>query len=347
MWTDRGWLYPVWTERGWEQAVWGAPPPGFAPALPDDQRLPPEQHTQPLPYNLLLRTSRARGWHFFAGVALALAVMLGISVVVFGVCAGIAALIDDPAIVSDTDVEDFTGPFGLLVTNLMLASLIPGCLLAVRAVHRERPGWLNSVTGRLRPRLLVTSLVLTVVIQAVSFALYFLLDALGVDIGGESTEGGWAGWTSFLALMVVILCTTPLQAAGEEYLFRGYFMQAFGIWTRSPWIPAVISGLAFAAAHGPQDPWLFSDRFLFGMAAWWLTVRTGGLEAAIAFHVVTNLYALTLAAAADELDSTLVISDVPAAAALLDMATILVIAWVLDRNARRLGVATRTVVSDT
>ena len=33
---------------------------------------------------------------------------------------------------------------------------------------------------------------------------------------------------TLLATGIVILLTTPLQAIGEEYAFRGYLMQAFG-----------------------------------------------------------------------------------------------------------------------
>lgn len=337
LWTEHGWVYPVWTEHGWEQTVWDPRAPHAA--VPGDV---PGADPERSPYHELLRTPRARRWQLFAGPALVLSLFLGAAVVAYGIAAGLAAAIDNPAIVSDTDIEEFTGPFGLLVTNVMLAALIPACLLTVRVVHGERSRWLNSVTGRLRPRLLATSLVLAAGVHALSLPLYQLL-----QVGADSSEDAFPGRTSFLALLVVILLTTPLQAAGEEYLFRGYLIQALGVWARSRWVPALLSGLLFAAAHGPQDPWLFTDRFFFGLAAWWLTTRTGGLEAAIAFHVVTNLVALTAAAAVDDLDSAVVIEGIPPAAALLDMATIAVIAWVLDRNARRLAVATHRVVSAT
>ncbi len=326
--------------------VWGAPLPADQ-CPPEDRWGEPDPPAEPAPYNLLLRTPRARRWHAFVGLPVLLVTGVLFAVIAYGIAAGVAALIDNPSIVSDTDVEELTGPFGLLVTSVMLAVLIPACLLTVRVVHRERPGRLNSVTRRLRPRLLATSVVLALVVQALSFTVYYLVDAAGVEFDSGSAESAWPGWGTFLAFAVIILCTTPLQAAGEEYLFRGYLIQAAGVWTRSRWIPALLSGLLFAAAHGPQNPWLFADRFLFGMAAWWLTVRTGGLEAAIAAHVVMNMLALTLAAAADEVDATVIATDISAAAGVLDMVTIVVVAWVLDRNARRLRVATHSAVSAT
>ena len=44
------------------------------------------------------------------------------------------------------------------------------------------------------------------------------------DIAGEPNK--LTG--TLIATAIVILLTTPLQAIGEEYAFRGYLMQAFG-----------------------------------------------------------------------------------------------------------------------
>ena len=88
-----------------------------------------------------------------------------------------------------------------------------------------------------------------------------------------------------------MLLTTPLQAAGEEYAFRGYLLQAIGALTRRAWIALVLTSLLFAMAHGLQNFPLFFDRFMFGLIAGWLVIRTGGLEAGIALHVLNNLLA--------------------------------------------------------
>lgn len=347
MWTPQGWQCPVWTPQGWQWALWTAqgwqlPPPAW-PAL--DPRLRPRHpapHDEPTPYPLLLRTPRARVWHPLLGLATVVAVLLASGLVVFGGAALAVALIDDPSIASQADVDDLTGPLGLLVGNLMIAALIPATVLAVVLVHGERPGWLNSVTRRLRPRLLLTSVGLALAVQVVALGAFAALSSAGLDL--ELTEGdaAWPGARTFVALVLIIVLTTPVQAAGEEYLFRGYLIQGAGIWTRSPWIPGIVSSLLFAAAHGPQDPWLFSDRLAFGLIAWGLTLRTGGLEAAVALHAVNNLVVLILAAATDEIDSSLTATDIAASLALFDIAVLAVSGYVLDRNARRLGVATRT-----
>ena len=56
--------------------------------------------------------------------------------------------------------------------------------------------------------------------------------------------------------LLVIVLLTPLQAAGEEYAFRGYLTQAFGGLFRQAGSAAavVVPALLFALAHGAQSP---------------------------------------------------------------------------------------------
>src|SRR5699024_2240661 len=110
-----------------------------------------------------------------------------------------------------------------------------------------------------------------------------------------------------VALGIVILVTTPLQAMGEEFAFRGYAMQAFGSFTHwlsehfgargrtarliAEVVAILLTSTVFALAHGVQNAPLFLDRFLFGLMAGIIVVRTGGVEAGIAMHIWNNLVA--------------------------------------------------------
>jgi len=86
---------------------------------------------------------------------------------------------------------------------------------------------------------------------------------------------------------------TPLQAAGEEFFFRGWIMQNVGAWFTRPTVGLVasliVSAVAFSAAHLSPDPWVLGTiaclAVASGLAAW----RTGGLEAGIAMHAVNNV----------------------------------------------------------
>jgi membrane protease YdiL (CAAX protease family) len=133
-----------------------------------------------------------------------------------------------------------------------------------------------------------------------------LAAATGLDTG---PDGGWAGWAPFLVSLGLLLLVVPVQAAAEEYAFRGYLLQAVGAVLRRPWIPILVQAVLFAAIHGWGTPWGFADLVVFGALAGYLTVRTGGLEAAVALHVVNNLAAADVTAAV--LPWQMVVIDVP------------------------------------
>ena len=80
-----------------------------------------------------------------------------------------------------------------------------------------------------------------------------------------------------------IVVLAAASSIGEEVLFRGAMLDAWGVW----W-----SSLVFAGLHvGPRPsflPWTLSSLVL-GLALAWLTLWTGNLGAAVAAHFVINL----------------------------------------------------------
>ena len=188
-----------------------------------------------------------------------------------------------------TDALAFEQPWGLLGTNLGLALLIVIACGVVRWLHGVDPRWLCSVQPGMRWRYLLLCLpVALVVLGAVQ-----LLGATG----GAHAQSRIVVW------MTIVVLTSPLQAAGEEFLFRGYMVQAIGSLVsprssaRTSQVVAVLASAGiFALFHGTQNLPLFVDRFAFGLLAGWLVVATGGLEAGIACHVVNNLMAFSWAA---------------------------------------------------
>ncbi|MFJ8142919.1 lysostaphin resistance A-like protein [Streptomyces sp. NPDC096013] len=180
---------------------------------------------------------------------------------------------------------------GTALDLLYIVLAIPLVLLAVRWIGRRPIGTASSVTGRLRGRWLGLCLL-------VALPVFAAVDAAALLLPSDDTPApGWAGWHVFLPALAMLLVLVPLQAAAEEYVFRGWLTQAVGGFFRSPWIAVVPQAVLFAAAHGWGTPWGFADLVVFGLAAGWLTVRTGGLEAAIGLHVINNLIAFGLGAA--------------------------------------------------
>lgn len=180
----------------------------------------------------------------------------------------------------------YESPFGMVMLQLALASLIPVMALVVVTVNRVRPGYLFSVAGGMRWKPFLVFLP----------AGFIVLNAvLWISNALTNTPFEYHPQAGFAAYLVAILLTSPLQAAAEEVFFRGYLLQALGAVASSKWVGIIASALVFALFHGTQNAWLFGSRFAFGVLAGYLVVRTGGLEAGIAAHVANNVSAFIYA----------------------------------------------------
>ena len=326
---------------GWPASPALQPPP---PAYRGLGQRPAFPHPEPRPYHLMLRTWTYAWWRPVVGVVALLAGMLFIIPIVLLPVLLVAAAVQGGG---SEVAKAFSGlrssgeltPAGLLYLNLTLASLILWTWLLIRVLHSMRPRWLASVRPKLRWHYLFACLGLAVI----ALVAQLVVGAL-VPGGVPGTEGAKPnpidGRT--IALLVIILLTTPLQAAGEEYAFRGYLLQAIGAVLRNRWITIVLTALLFASAHLQFDPPLFLDRFLFGLIAAWLVIRTGGLEAGIALHVLNNYLALGVAVFYDDLTQALDPADVSWWNLPVSLTQSLVYAGLAAWVAGRMGLQTRT-----
>ncbi len=205
---------------------------------------------------------------------------------------------------------DRVTPAGLAFINLTLATAIPLAFLVSWGLHGLRPGWLTSVGPRMRWGYFAMCLGLAFIALFAALTVGAVLPAPegSLDIGTEPNP--WTDQVRDFLLVIVLL--TPLQAAGEEYLFRGYLTQAFGGLaagfgrTAARVVAVVVPAVLFALAHGlGQDVPIFFDRLAFGLVAGVLVVVTGGLEAGIAMHVLNNLVAFGFALAFSDIASAL------------------------------------------
>ncbi|HJY45024.1 MAG TPA: CPBP family glutamic-type intramembrane protease [Propionibacteriaceae bacterium] len=257
-------------------AVYPPPMPVPTSALPD----------VPRPYQQMLRGRKYRWWKPLLCLALVIPLalfMMGLAIVpvlIAGLVTGAPDLVEY-ATRATTDIANM-GPVGFFYLNLTLIVLIPASGLSIWIVHGIRPRFLSSVVGGIRWKWLLRCVAVILPL----WALYAGLAALS----GPPTSPRPDQWA---ALLVIVLVMTPLQAAGEEYFFRGWIMQNVGAWFARPMVGLVVSlivsAVAFSTAHLSPDPWILGTIACIGLAAGIATWRTGGLEAAIAIHAVNNV----------------------------------------------------------
>ena len=334
------WGYPPPWHQGW------SPLPGYVQpgrAVPTHRSpLPSFPHPEPRPYHQMLRTWTYAWWKPVIGILIAItgalvAPLLLFPVLIFGLWVEgnlSAATLQKVGSLQTVD------PAGLLWLNLGLASMILVAWFVMRVVHRMRPRWLASVMPKMRWRFFFACLGLAAVALLAQVMVSTLLPgAQEGDVTGKLNS--FTSTTAVLAL--VVLFTTPLQAAGEEYLFRGYLLQALGSLFRSKWVAILGTAAMFTLAHGlHQNPPLYFDRFMFGLIAGWLVTRTGGLEAGIAMHILNNFLAFGFALSFGNLTDTLNVSEVGWWNIPLTLTQSGVYALLVVLLARKMGLRTKT-----
>lgn len=285
---------------------WAQPQPQWAQPAPQPQWV----ETPPLEYHQLLRgTPRYRWWKPLLALVLGSVYYLVLSVA-FGLAIIVPWMLQLSDIPTEADImtlatPDTQNPLSMLLTLGSVALMIPAAILAMLSVGLSPASRLWSVALRIRwgliGRTLLPALGALVVMNGLGIALEIAFaGGLGDEAAFEpvDVDPGLAMWSALLVLLLV-----PVQAAAEELVYRGMLVQALGAWLggvraanaigvvlRGPWPAIVISALAFGFSH-IYEVWGWLAVTTLGLAAGWVTWRTGGLEAAISLHVVNNFVA--------------------------------------------------------
>lgn len=240
-------------------------------------------------YHRLARETPAYAWWRLpvAGL-LGVVLYLGLTIVLVGVAfAAIAPVRGTDAFeewLDEVGSLDLTRPDFFVLDMLSLAILVPAVLAALWVVGARPVGYLSSVTGRLRRGWLARNAVVAFAVMTVTIVGWLLVGE-AVDPSASRAPHDVDG--RVVLAIVLVLLVTPLQAAAEEYVFRGYVLQLVGSWTRLATIPVLVSVPPFVAGHG-YELWGLVDVGVFGLTAAVVTIRSGGLEVAIAAHTANN-----------------------------------------------------------
>src|SRR5690606_13994672 len=79
------------------------------------------------------------------------------------------------------------------------------------------------------------SFFLVIIVQVVLFAVSYSIHNTNIEWNFDLSK--------FILLVVISLLLFPIQIGFEEYFFRGYLMQQIGIYTKSVWIPLIITSV--------------------------------------------------------------------------------------------------------
>ena len=204
---------------------------------------------------------------------------------------GIAALVEIGLLGKDPDDASLT-PLTFLAINLSTILVAPLALLVLAKAGRVP--WRSALSaGRaFRRRRLGMYVGL--------FAVLMVLANAAVQLIHPSPLSLFAVSGTTIALLVVLVLTTPLQAAAEEVAFRGVLTASYASWIRAS-RPALIVGIIgssvlFAVVHTSLDPWMILNYLGLGTSTAVMALLSRGLEAPIAFHVMNNVFAYGIGA---------------------------------------------------
>jgi len=183
----------------------------------------------------------------------------------------------------------------LFLVLLPFAVSIPFVYLVVTRLHKR--SFLSLLTSRNRvdfKRILF------------SFLLWGTISAIMVIIDYIMSPEDYV-WNfkpiTFLILFFISFLMIPLQTSFEEFVFRAYLMQGFGMLFKNRWLPLLLTSVLFGLLHiwnpeidklGINLIWYYIGTGLFlGV----ITLMDEGIELALGFHAANNLVTALLVTA--------------------------------------------------
>ncbi len=200
---------------------------------------------------------------------------------------------DDPSTNVDLSTLQFEGVSSLwpyLGINFTLLAMLLGVFVTVRFLHQRYFTSLINPLMRIDWQLMFKGFAVFLGLIALATLLEALLKPDEYRMTFDATQ--------FLIFLPIALVITPLQAAAEELLFRGYVMQGLGLWGRGAVVPVLGSSLLFMAAHlanpevGANAYLILLLYLLMGLFLAIITVKSNSLELAIGVHAANNLFAV-------------------------------------------------------
>jgi membrane protease YdiL (CAAX protease family) len=100
----------------------------------------------------------------------------------------------------------------------------------------------------------------------------------------------------FTYLLIISILVFPLQASFEEIFFRGYLMQGFGLLSKKPIVPLILTSIIFGLAHFYNGTTLemsitiVVSALILGLMLGIIVLGENGLETAMGVHIANNMF---------------------------------------------------------
>ncbi|MEH7121264.1 type II CAAX endopeptidase family protein, partial [Neobacillus vireti] len=197
----------------------------------------------------------------------------------------------NPKTYFDFDKEDYVGINPLLYFALINSPFLfwfLGLFVAIRFIHKRKFISLMTPNRKIDWKRIGFGFIIFFVILGLTSIIDCLLNT-------EDYSFNHVRVSDFLILFVLVLVLTPIQTTCEELFFRGYLMQFFGKWVRTPFLLSLIAGSIFGALHFTNPEMGYSpllvgaDYLLTGFIWCYITAKTNSSELSIGAHAANNM----------------------------------------------------------
>ncbi len=199
-----------------------------------------------------------------------------------------------------TDIDPATGQligvdplWSFLLLMISFAIFLGGVISAVMLIHQRHPRTLitpaSAVNWKRVGQGFVVWGLLAAAMSIVESILYPGRYQLAFDLA------------RFIPFAIASLILIPIQTTAEEFFFRGYLLQSFGLLTKNPIVLSLLSGFLFMLPHlaNPEvavNFWLLVlFYFSFGAFLAWVSLKDNSLELALGVHAGNNLFTVLFA----------------------------------------------------
>ena len=196
-----------------------------------------------------------------------------------------------PGTANGSSLFDITSNPLVLIALVGVTSVVSIIFLyiGVRFIHLRKFISLVSTDSKFNWKKLLKGGGVWFVILTVSTLVSLIIDPRGLEITFNPN--------TFTLLLVLSLLVFPIQASFEELFFRGYLMQGFGLLSKKPIVPLIITSVIFASLHYFNGSYtllsvdIVLQVFILGLTLGIITLGENRLETAMGVHISNNIFA--------------------------------------------------------